>query len=245
MKLLNKLALTLENGNQPEVAEQSRRQWLRQVGLFSASGLILAACGTDKDDKKATTTPASNVAAGNQTGTKIDLVNDGAILNVALGLEHRAIAIYTAAAGLEFMKADALKPIVAVATSFLKHHQQHRDDLIVAINGLRAKNTAVAAAVVSQPAESYINPIAKDLTTPLAVLQVAAKEEAGAANAYIGAIASFTDPNFAKISGMLGGDEASHFGVLRAVMLLVTGVQDPSITTANVIPSAYVDAKFT
>ncbi|MFY9646584.1 MAG: ferritin-like domain-containing protein, partial [Terriglobales bacterium] len=83
----------------------SRRQVLKAGGISVAAGAL------------ATTAPAA---------AAVKYEGDLAILNVALGLEHQAIAAYDAGANSKLLSADQLK----IAVSFQTDHKRHRDALI-------------------------------------------------------------------------------------------------------------------
>src|SRR5208283_2966870 len=84
----------------------SRRQVLRAGGLSVAAGVM------------ASTMPAA-------AAKEVRYAGDLAILNVALGLEHQAIAAYDAGAKSKLLNADQLK----LAVSFQNDHKRHRDAL--------------------------------------------------------------------------------------------------------------------
>lgn len=227
MKTVNQMALTIEKGKETEVESQSRRLWLRNAAFASASGLFLAACG--RGDLRATT-ENSSMSPG-----KV-FVEDAQLLNAALALEHEAIALYSAAATLPFMQTAAVAPILTIAGTFLQHHISHRDSLIATINGMQVVNREIADPVVSLPISDYVAPVGAKLTDVVNVVRLASLKEMEACKAYLGLIKSFKDPNLARTSGMLGGDEAAHYGALRAALFAVLG--DTTLTAGTVIPAA-------
>ncbi len=210
-------------------ADLNRRAWLKKLGGLTASGLLLSACGEQFRAENMTTMPSSNSSSA-------DLINDGGLLNAALALEHEAIALYGAAATLPFMQVAAVKPVLDIAVAFKTHHEQHRDSLISVINGLRQKDSRVAAPVAARSVNEYVSPFVSKLVDVPAVLRLASLKESGAAQAYLGLISEFRDKNLAEVSGMLGGDEAAHYGVLRAALFALFG--DTQITAQTVIPSS-------
>ncbi len=133
--------------------------------------------------------------------------NDILILNEALGLEHQAIAAYTAGAGLNVLSPEAL----AVAGSFLKQHEQHRD--ILRENIERMKGNAVMALasynfdMPSKPGE-------------LDVLKLALSLEEGAVQAYHIRLPKIFDRDLINGAAAILGDEAGHVIVLRQVLKL-------------------------
>jgi len=226
MKFLDRLALNIERNKQTEIETLSRRVWMKNLAVVSATGAVVWACG--KDDAKSDDAPAA----------KINYKADADLLNAALALEHEAISIYTQAATLPAMKAADAAAVLAIATAFAGHHVEHRDTLIATIKDLKTKDATVADPVAAKTDAEYVSAAtATALSNDLkGILRVAAIKEGGAAEAYLGLISSFTDTKLAQVSGMLGGDEAGHFGVLRAALLVV--IKDTTVTTANVIPTS-------
>lgn len=135
--------------------------------------------------------------------------NDVAILNVALGLEHEAIAAYQL--GAESRLLD--KPVLDVAVLFQTHHKEHRDALAATVRklggmpvdakGMGEYATALNAGAIKSQGD---------------VLMLAARLERGAANAYLGVIPSFKDAELAKIAGRLAADETMHWTALAGAL---------------------------
>src|SRR5579883_3459092 len=68
---------------------------------------------------------AAAAAAGGAPRVETKFSGDVAICNVALGLEHEAIAAYDTGAKSKLLSADQLK----IAVSFQADHKRHRDAL--------------------------------------------------------------------------------------------------------------------
>lgn len=134
---------------------------------------------------------------------------DVSILNVALGLEHEAIAAYQLGAESGLLQ----KPVLDVAVLFQSHHKAHRDALIATIEKLGGK--PIAAKPNSEVAKA-LN--AGSLTSQADVLTLARKLEGGAANAYLGVIPSFNDIQLAKVAARLAADETLHWTVLSQAL---------------------------
>jgi hypothetical protein len=132
------------------------------------------------------------------------------ILNVALGLEHEAIAAYSIGAGSGLLA----KPVLDAAVIFQGHHKGHRDALIKAITDMGGK--PVAAKTDAEYAAA-LN-VAATVKSQNDVLKLAQKLEKGAANAYIGVIPSFSNNDLRQISARLAADEASHWATLSFVL---------------------------
>jgi rubrerythrin len=132
------------------------------------------------------------------------------ILNVALGLEHEAIAAYSIGAGSGLLA----KPVLDAAVIFQGHHKGHRDALIKAITDMGGK--PVAAKTDAEYAAA-LN-VAATVKSQNDVLKLAQKLEKGAANAYIGVIPSFSNNDLRQISARLAADEASHCATLSFVL---------------------------
>jgi ferritin-like protein len=134
---------------------------------------------------------------------------DVKILNVALGLEHEAINAYQLGAGSGLLQ----KPVLDAAVLFQTHHKAHRDTLVKTINSLGG--TPVAEKKLDDYAKS-LN--AASLKSQNDVLNLAAKLELGAINAYLGVIPSFKDAKLAQVAGRLAADETEHWTILNKVL---------------------------
>jgi rubrerythrin len=130
---------------------------------------------------------------------------DVRILNVALGLEHEAINAYQLGA----MSGLLQKPVLDVAVQFQSHHKAHRDALATTIRKLGGMP------VDEKKLDDYAKALKADtLKSQSDVLDLAARLELGATNAYLGVIPSFGDSQLAKIAGRLAADETMHWTVL-------------------------------
>ena len=167
---------------------QSRRSFLRSTSTATLSaGAILLLAGN------------SAVASSSADGE-----SDAKILNIALGLEHQAIAAYGLGAPL------LSKPVLAIALKFLKDHEAHRDALAAAIGKIGGKPVA---ALTTDAYAKAINAAA--LKNEADVLKAAMGLEQGAANAYISVIAGFKNTAYATIAARLAADEVGHFTILN------------------------------
>lgn len=143
------------------------------------------------------------------SATTGDAAKDVDILNVALGLEHEAINAYQLGATSGLLQ----KPVLDVAVLFQSHHKSHRDALIATIEKMGGKPVT----------EKSINDYAKalnaaSLTSQADVLNLAARLEMGATNAYLGVIPAFKDHNLAQIAGRLAADETMHWTALTSAL---------------------------
>jgi rubrerythrin len=125
-------------------------------------------------------------------------------LNVALGLEHEAIAAYQVGAESGLLKSDVLK----VAVGFQSDHKQHRDTLAKTIGQLGGK--AVADAKHKFPVEKLKN--------QGDVLRFALGLEIGAASAYLNTIPGFENRDLAKAAASIMGVEAQHVAILKSAL---------------------------
>lgn len=70
--------------------------------------------------------------------------------------------------------------------------------------------------VESKTLDGYAKALTVDqLKTEDDVLDLAARLELGAANAYLGVVTAFKDPVLGKIAARLAADEAAHFALLN------------------------------
>ncbi len=170
----------------------SRRGFLGTAGTLSAAAVAMLA-GKESLAQGMASDPAKDVS----------------ILNVALGLEHEAIAAYQLGAGSSLLK----KPVLDVALMFQGHHKGHRDALIATIQ--KMGGTPVAERSLQDYAES-LN--ASTLKNQGDVLALAARLELGATNAYLGVIPAFGNRDLAKVAARLAADETMHYTALASAL---------------------------
>ena len=132
-------------------------------------------------------------------------IQDIDILNTALGLEHEAINAYQLGAQSGLLQS----PVLDIAVQFQGHHKAHRDALIGTIEKLGGKPVA------EKRLDDYAKALKADtLKSQKDVLDLAARLELGATNAYLGVIPSFKDNALAKVAARLAADETMHWTVL-------------------------------
>ena len=135
--------------------------------------------------------------------------HDVGILNVALGLEHEGINAYTLGAQSGLLQ----KPVLDTAVRFQADHKEHAETLIGAIRKLGGKPVAPKSLA------EYASALKADtLKSQNDVLELAARLELGATNAYLGVIPSFKEPGLAKVAARLAADETMHWTILNNVL---------------------------
>ena len=152
---------------------------------------------------------AGNDALANTAGA--DASKDTGILNIALALEHEAIAAYQIGAESGLLA----KEVLPVAVLFQSHHKAHRDalaDTVRKLGGTPVAEQAMDAYVKS----SKLNVAA--IKSQGDVLALAQRLKLGAANAYLGVIPAFGDRELAKIAGRLAADETMHYTALTQAL---------------------------
>jgi hypothetical protein len=170
----------------------SRRGFMRNGGALSAVAIALLA--------------GKDAMAQGMSG---DMSKDVSILNVALGLEHEAINAYQLGAGSGLLQ----KPVLDVAVSFQGHHKAHRDALIATIQKLGG------TPVTEKKLDDYAKALKADtLRNQADVLDLAARLELGATNAYLGVIPSLGSKDLAKVAARLAADETMHYTVLTSAL---------------------------
>lgn len=178
------------NTNEPKIITPDRRRFLRGAGIATLSATAIAVLGGREALAQ---------------GMKGDAGKDVAILNIALGLEHEAIAAYQIGAESKLLK----QPVLGVAVQFQSHHKEHRDALIATIQKMGGKPVA------AKPMQEYADALnVKMIKSAGDILVLAARLEKGAANAYLGVIPSFSNGDLAKVAGRLAADETMHWTVL-------------------------------
>ncbi len=167
----------------------SRRAFMGRTGTLSAVAVALLA--------------GQDAMAQGMGG---DMSKDVSILNVALGLEHEAINAYQLGAGSGLLQ----KAVLDVAVRFQADHKAHRDALIATIQKLGG------APVMEKKLDDYAKALKADtLHSQADVLDLAARLELGAINAYLGVIPAFGNKDLAKVAGRLAADETMHFTLLN------------------------------
>ena len=135
-----------------------------------------------------------------------DTSKDVGILNVALGLEHEAINAYQLGATSGLLQ----KPVLDVAVRFQADHKAHRDALVATIQKLGGMP------VMEKKLDDYAKALnAGALRNQSDVLDLAARLELGAINAYLGVIPAFGNRDLAKVAGRLAADETMHYVLLN------------------------------
>ena len=131
------------------------------------------------------------------------------ILNVALGLEWEGINAYTLGAQSGLLQ----KPVLDTAVRFQADHKEHADTLAGAIRKLGGKP------VEPKSLNDYARALKADtLKTQADVLNLAARLELGATNAYLGVIPAFKAPALAQVAARLAADEVMHWTVLNSAL---------------------------
>ena len=179
-------------------ALRSRRRFLGEAGKATLSATAVALI-----------VGCESLASSSGRQMAANPSQDVGILNVALGLEHEAIGAYQIGAN-----SGLLSPEVAgVATLFQSQHKAHRDALAGAVRKLGG--SPVEAKSLSQYAKDLM---ADRIKGQKDILELAARLELGATNAYLGVIPSFSDPDLAQVSGRLAADETMHWTVLAQAL---------------------------
>lgn len=180
--------------NEMQSLAQSRRDFLGRSSAALLSGAAVAMLAGN-----------SRLAAA----ATADAVSDVGILNVALGLEHEAIAAYQVGAESGLLQ----KPVLDTAVLFQSHHKGHRDALIATIGKMGGNPVA------ARTNADYANALgAAGLKNQKDVLMLAARLELGATNAYLGVIPSFASRDLAKVAARLAADETMHWALLSNVL---------------------------
>jgi hypothetical protein len=176
----------------PSSSIASRRAFMGRTGTLSAVAVALLA-GQDAMAQ----------------GMSADTSKDVGILNVALGLEHEAINAYQLGAGSGLLQ----KGVLDVAVRFQSDHKAHRDALVATIQKLGG------TPIMEKKLEEYAKALKADtLRNQTDVLDLAARLELGAINAYLGVIPAFGSKDLAKVAARLAADETMHFTVLTSTL---------------------------
>lgn len=147
---------------------------------------------------------------GNQAAAspvqKTGKAGDIDLMNVALTLEHQAIAAYDLGAASGLLKGDAL----ALAVHFQNQHKAHRD--------LLTETVKKFGGAPAQPLAKYEFADAAKIKTAEDVLVFALGLEAGATSAYLGTLTKFATKELIPIVGGIACDEAQHAAAIRMAL---------------------------
>ena len=173
----------------PNLFVPQRRGLLKGVGMLSAGAVMMLAGVPSR---------AQAMDANSES--------DAHILNVALALEYEAINAYQLGAESGLLQ----KPVLALAVRFQSDHKTHRDVLESTIRKLGG--TPAPALTLQEYAKALD---AAKLKSQNDVLDLAARLELGATNAYLGVIPAFKDSQLAKVAARVACDETLHWTLLN------------------------------
>lgn len=148
----------------------------------------------------------------------------------AASIENLAVAVYTKAAGLSFMKtiaAPAGPTVTVFVTQTIMQHTQHAAAFNAAVTALGGK----AQTGIDMPVyNGVVVPELPKLKTPLDVVNFAATLENVAAETYAAETAIVSDKTLRNTFASIMGVEAQHVSVLLAVSALLSAGAPQLIT---------------
>jgi len=152
------------------------------------------------------------------TPARADTALDTQILQTASSLEILAIATYAAAIELPFIKTGNAT-VLAFAQTTMKQHSEH--------NAAFQARTKALGGKVQDKANTKYAPVVESakptLTTPAAVVTLAATLEQVATETYLSDLSQFDDTTAQELMASVMGVESQHLAVLRAVGALLAG----------------------
>ncbi|MFN2568651.1 MAG: ferritin-like domain-containing protein [Candidatus Dormibacteria bacterium] len=152
---------------------------------------------------------------------------DVQILQTASSLEILAVATYKTALTLPFIGGAAANPVVKkFAETTMMQHDEHR--------GAFQKQTATLGGKVQENPNPKYKPVVDaavpTLTSPTAVVKLAATLEQVATETYLADLSMFKDSPSRKIMASVMGVESQHLATLRAVgALLAAGASGAAL----------------
>jgi len=185
---------------------QSRRGLLARLGL-AGGGAAVVGGGI-----------GGAIAALLARPAAADQALDVQILQTASSLEKLAVATYGAALGLPIISGGN-KTVVAFAQTTMKQHDEHK-------MAFQAQTKQLGGTVQDQPNPKYapqVEAAKPTLTTPLAVVKLAALLENVARDTYLSDLSMFSDTNSRFLMATVMGVETQHLATLRAVQALLEG----------------------
>ncbi len=217
-----------------------RRQFLRIGGATILGAAVLAACGSDSENKAAETGTTSTTGTGSTsttvaTGGAGDEQMDVTLVRTAASLENLAVTVYGVALGTS----DAAKlpaevrldqAVVALAERFQEHHQAHADALNAVLDDAGEDRYTKANEYV------FDNVVAKrlpSLTDQTALVHFARDIENVAAGTYAFAASALSTADLRRQMMSIGGVEARHATALALVL---------DASGSDAVPRPFTDA---
>jgi rubrerythrin len=160
-----------------------------------------------------------------------DQKSDLAVLNNALYYEHQAIWAYNFAAG-KLTNTKVGKAVLAVASSNLNDHQQHRAVLTSAVMNLGGTPVKAEA---SYDLSSYIKKGEGNIDSDVNIAKLALALETDAAIAYTLEAAKLKTPALITAGASIGTNEAAHATAIRAAFKSL-GVDIPIVPASFFSP---------
>jgi len=182
-----------------------------------------------------------------------DVQSDAANYSAQLALEADAISTYLALAGLPNIEQpnaqDGYGVVLDIIVGLLQRHQDIYRKISAAIVALKQANPG---SQIPDPPPSPTTPALFDGTTVAELtdskngvvnsLRLAASKELAAAQAAASLVPRFTDITNASLTGLVGNTSAAQFGILRAMLLMVTqDTRDTGLTTKTVLSASTID----
>lgn len=182
-------------------ARRGRRSFMKKAGIAGAGGALLSATGG-----LTTITRFSGLAAAQE-------LTDTVIAGYAQSVELAAVAAYQAAAPK--LSGDVL----AVATLFASHHQDHADAFgAVAGDDARPEPNAKLVAAVTPTLEAVAAAVKAGTDVTTDVLKFALTVENQAAYTYAAALTLLQDPAYAAATSTILPIEAQHATVIALAL---------------------------
>ncbi|MGH9149117.1 MAG: ferritin-like domain-containing protein [Acidimicrobiales bacterium] len=179
----------------------NRRRFLKFGGLSVATAAVFAACGDDD----------SGGDAGSATPTTAASQADITILRTASSLEELAVAVYDTA-----IKSGLVKT-AAIGDAAKLFQEQHREHSAL----FKTETTQRGGTAFDRPnpaVMSMIQPTINGLKDETGVVRLAFDLELAAAQTYQSTVGKFADPKLNVAAMSVGGVEARHVEILRAVL---------------------------
>lgn len=227
-RFLSREARTFDETSGVLLGGLTRRNLLRVGGFGIAGAAVLAACGSDSNDSKASATtggPATTMASDSTMATEATMATDtttadtmmaGAagdvlLLRTASSIEHLAVAAYQIAIDSGLVTTVAVGD---VAKLFQSHHMEHAAFFEAATKSAGGDPfTEANAAILEQ-----LQPTIDALQDETGVLMLALNLERAAAATYQSGVGVVTDVGLNKALMSVGGVEARHAAVIAGVL---------------------------
>ncbi len=146
-------------------------------------------------------------------------VSNVAILQTAASIDNLAVKIYTQLSSLPFVTGSGANPVLSsFVTTTISQHQEHADSYNAAATSLKGKQQKSIDQVLY---DSSFKGLLSKVSNPLDAISIAMSIEEIAAETFLVATETLTDPYVQKVASSIIGVEAQHLAFLKVMQNII------------------------